>query len=108
MAHRDESDSHLTCLKSGDKRTLVQSAIDANDPSATWAAQDFRSAKALFVPSLKRHIVPLLHAHNLRPEGSHGNPHPTARIHIHTGRRSSRVAARGVHAAAGNACDRRA
>src|SRR5215510_7980277 len=31
------------------------------DPSATWAAEDFRSAKALFVPSLKRDIVPLLH-----------------------------------------------
>jgi hypothetical protein len=29
VAHRDESDSHLTCLKSGDKRTLVRTAIDA-------------------------------------------------------------------------------
>src|SRR5438094_10241758 len=28
------------------------------DPTDTWAAQDFRSAKALFVPSLKRDIVP--------------------------------------------------
>jgi hypothetical protein len=28
------------------------------DPSETWAGQDFRSAKALFVPSLKRDIVP--------------------------------------------------
>ena len=28
------------------------------DPSETWAAQDFRSAKALFVPSLKRDILP--------------------------------------------------
>ncbi len=46
-------------------------------------------AKGLFVPSLKRDIVPLLHAHNLRPEGSDGNSHPTARIHIHTRRRSS-------------------
>jgi hypothetical protein len=35
LAHRDESDSRLTCLKSGDKRTLVRSAIDANDPTAT-------------------------------------------------------------------------
>jgi hypothetical protein len=32
--------------------------INGIDPSATWAAQDFRSAKALFVPSLKRDIVP--------------------------------------------------
>ena len=31
---------------------------DANDPTETWAAQDCRSAKALFVPSLKRDIVP--------------------------------------------------
>ena len=37
---------------------------------------------------------PLLHGHD--PCGSHGNPHPTARIHIHTGRRSSCVAARGA------------
>ena len=33
---------------------------DANDPTATWAAQDFRSAKALFVPSVKRDIVPFI------------------------------------------------
>src|SRR3954453_13195165 len=33
------------------------------DPSATWAAQDFRSAKALFVPSLKRDIVPFIGMH---------------------------------------------
>jgi hypothetical protein len=29
------------------------------DPSETWAAQDSRSAKALFVHSLKRDIRPL-------------------------------------------------
>jgi len=29
-----------------------------SDPTETWAAQDFRSAKALFVPSLRRDIVP--------------------------------------------------
>jgi hypothetical protein len=46
------------------------------------------------------------HAYDLRPGGSHGNPHPTARIHIHTGRRSSCVAARGALAAAGYAGDR--
>ena len=45
-------------------------------------------------------------SHDLRREGSHGNPHPTARIHIHTGRRSSCVAARGARAAAGDAGDR--
>src|SRR5262245_30674680 len=38
--------------------------------------------------------------------GSHGNLHPTARVHIHTGRRSSCVAARGAGAAAGHASDR--
>ena len=32
LAHRDETDSRLTCLKWGDKRTLVRSTIDANDP----------------------------------------------------------------------------
>src|SRR5262245_52413962 len=58
MAHRDESDSCLTCLKSGDKRTLIQSAIDAIDPTETLAASAFRTAKALFVPSLNRDIVP--------------------------------------------------
>ena len=31
---------------------------NGQDPTETWAAQDFRSAKALFVPSLKRDIVP--------------------------------------------------
>jgi hypothetical protein len=63
----------------------------------TWAAQDFRTAKALFVPSLKRDIVSLYwHAHDLRREGSHGNPHPTARIHIHTGRRCGGVAPYGA------------
>src|SRR5215510_7527460 len=83
-----------------DMRTVDRSnQSDVNDPTETWAAQDFRSAKALFVPSLKRDIVPLLHAHNLRPEGSHGNPHPTARIRIRTGRHSSRVAACGGRAA---------
>src|SRR5256885_721195 len=33
------------------------------DPTETWAAQDFRSAKALFVPSLKRGIVPSISMH---------------------------------------------
>jgi putative ABC transport system substrate-binding protein len=80
--------------------------MSAYDPSATWAAQDFRSAKALFVPSLKPDIVLLLHAHDLQREGPHGNPHPTARIHIHTWRRSSCVAARGTLAASSDAGDR--
>ena len=35
---------------------------DAIDPTETWAAQDFCSAKALFVPSLKRDII--LHCMN--------------------------------------------
>src|SRR5262245_19147608 len=76
----------------------------ADDPQETSAAQGFRSAKALFVPSLNRGIVPsILHAHDLRWEESHGNPPPTARIHIHTGRRSSCVAAGGARAAASDA-----
>ena len=69
------------------------------DPQETLAAQDFRSAKALFVPSLKRDIVPSIACTRPPAGGSHGNPHPTARIHIHTGRRSSCVAARGARAA---------
>ena len=48
LAHRDETDSRLTCLKSGDKRTLDRSAIAAIDPQETSAAKGFRSAKALF------------------------------------------------------------
>jgi hypothetical protein len=32
-------------------------AYDANDPTETLAASDFRTAKALFVPSLMRDIV---------------------------------------------------
>jgi hypothetical protein len=31
LAHRDESDSRLTCLKSGTSGTLVRSTIDANE-----------------------------------------------------------------------------
>jgi hypothetical protein len=34
--------------------------MTGRDPTETWADQDFRSAKALFVPSLKRGIVPLV------------------------------------------------
>jgi len=75
----------------------------SQDPTETWAAQDFRSAKSLFVPSLKRDIVPPIACTRPPAGGSHGNPHPTARIHIHTGRRSSCVAARGARAAAGAA-----
>src|SRR5262245_34390554 len=88
-----------------DMRTVDRSnQSDVNDPQETSAAQGFRSAKALFVPSLKRDIVPsILHAHDLRWEESHGNPPPTARIHIHTGRRSSCVAAGGARAAASDA-----
>src|SRR4029453_11649602 len=55
-----------------------------------------RRAKALFAPCQSVISSPLLHAHDLRREGSHGNPHPTARIHINPGRRSSRVPVRGA------------
>ena len=37
---------------------LAQERFLVTNPTETWAAQDFRSAKALFVPSLKRDIVP--------------------------------------------------
>src|SRR5262249_12033278 len=36
---------------------LAPRAPSIHDPSATWAAQDFRTAKALFVPWLNRDIV---------------------------------------------------
>jgi hypothetical protein len=77
--------------------------IGADDPQETLAAQDFRSAKALFVPSLKRDIVPLLHAHDLRAGGSHGIPHPTTKILSLARRRGGCMAARGARAAGGDA-----
>jgi hypothetical protein len=44
------------------------------DPTETWAAQDFRGAKALFV---QRDIVPSIGMHTTSGgEESHGNPHP--------------------------------
>src|SRR5258705_11498696 len=87
---RGQSGKHLLAL-----------SFSGFDPTETWAAQDFRSAKTLFVPSLKRDIVPSIGMHTTSGgEGSHGNPHPTARIDIHTGRRSSCGAARGARAAA--------
>src|SRR5262245_9360226 len=43
---------------------LAPRAPSIHDPLETCAAQDFRSAKALFVPSLKRDIVPPLHGHD--------------------------------------------
>src|SRR5262245_13982390 len=102
-------------LKPDYGRTIPYWRLTRGNPShnrtfiteGTWGAQIIDElkplAKALFVPSLKRGIVLLLHAHDLRREGSHGNPHPTARIHIHTGRRCNRVPARGACAAASDA-----
>jgi len=37
---------------------LISDFFNIIDPTATWAAQDFRTAKALFVLSLKRDIIP--------------------------------------------------
>src|SRR6476620_11473963 len=85
---------------------MLNASSSQFDPIETWAAQDFRSAKALFVPSLKRDIVSSVACTRPPAGGSHGNPHPTARIHIHTGRRSSCVAARSTLAASGGAGDR--
>ena len=39
----------------------------SQDPTATWAAQDFRTAKALFVLSLKSDIVPSIAARGNLP-----------------------------------------
>ena len=39
-------------------RHLLAMSSSQFDPQETLATQDFRSAKALFVPSLKRDIVP--------------------------------------------------
>src|SRR5262245_4473591 len=41
--------------RSGPNATVLVTAAD--DPTETWPAQDFRSAKASFVPSRKRDIV---------------------------------------------------
>src|SRR5262249_25738790 len=42
-------------------QTRRDGANDAIDPEPTCAAQDFRTAKVLFVASLKRGIIPPLH-----------------------------------------------
>jgi hypothetical protein len=43
----------------GAKQTSNEQAHKSvSDSAETWAAQDFRGAKALFVPSLKRDIAP--------------------------------------------------
>src|SRR5215831_6404950 len=48
----------------------------SHDPTETSAAQDFRSAKALFVPSLNAWYHPFYrHAQDLRREESQGHPH---------------------------------
>src|SRR5262245_39709482 len=80
--------------------------LTESDPKPPSIGLKFRSAKALFVPSLKRDIVPSIACTRPPAGGAHGKPHPTARIHTHTGRRSSCVAARGAGAAAGHASDR--
>jgi hypothetical protein len=80
-------------------------------PTETWAAQDFCSAKALFVPSLKRYIVFSLActrppaggvAWRSTSDGENSYSHWAAR-QLHTGRRGS-VAARGACAADDASC----
>jgi len=91
----------------GGKADLAVTSDDfRNDPTETWAAQDFRSAKALFVPSLKRDIVPSIAWTRPPTGGSGGNPHPTTRIHSRDQRRSGGVAARCARAAGSDAGDR--
>src|SRR5262245_26917944 len=94
------------CLESGDQRTLVRRPIDANDPTETLAASDFRTAKALFVPSLTRDIVPSVCMDMTPTGGSHDSLHSTARIHIRTGQRGGCVAGGGASATASDASDR--
>src|SRR4029453_499175 len=54
---------HLSPLLKVD-RPCHRAAVSSHfDPTGTWAAHDFRSAKALFVPSLKRDIVPSIGMH---------------------------------------------
>src|SRR5215510_7774295 len=72
----------------------------------TWAAPDFRSAKALFV--LRQSVISSPYCMDRTPAGrSHGNPHPTTRIHCHAWRCGSCLAARGTGAAAGFPADHR-
>src|SRR5262245_45569269 len=61
-----------------------------HDPSETWAAPDFRSAKAFVFSLLKRDIVPLLRGHDPAREG---------RMAIHIGRRELIVTLGGAVAA---------
>src|SRR5262245_40969677 len=77
---------------------MLAASLSAFDPSATWAAQDFRSAKVFVRPFGKRDIVPLRCMDMTPTGGSHGNLHPTARIRCHAWQRGCRVAARGARA----------
>jgi hypothetical protein len=52
------TDVRYTAASKGNPDIEPTLAKTGFDPTDTWAAQDFRSAKALFVPSLKRDIVP--------------------------------------------------
>src|SRR6476619_8416634 len=45
-------------MRNHDSRKHLPGFFNSIDPSETWAAQGFRSATVLFVPSLKRDIVP--------------------------------------------------
>ena len=51
------------CPQLAEANIRLRDGISRFDPTETWAAQDFRSAKTLFVASLKRYIVPLLPGH---------------------------------------------
>src|SRR6516165_7039963 len=77
----------------------AQTATSGGDPSRTWPAQDFRSAKALFVPSLYRGIVLSIAWTRPPTRGSHGNPHWTAESHCHACQRCGCEAVCGARAA---------
>jgi hypothetical protein len=64
---RSQIEVRFRC-KSG--HTADITAMTGFDPFETYAVQDFRSAKVLFVPSLSVISFLLLHAHDLRRERS--------------------------------------
>src|SRR5947199_10415517 len=57
-AHRGGASRIGRCPAANRTRHRLPRNVE-NDPTETWAAPDFRSAEELFVPSLRRGIVPL-------------------------------------------------
>src|SRR5262245_36811709 len=102
---RTATSARMSALGGNSGLDMLPSNISGFDHLRHGRLKTFAAQTALFVPSLKRDIVPLAHAHDLRREGSHGNPDPTARIHIRTGRGGG-LATRGASAATVDTGDR--